>query len=96
MKPGAYLEITMTIDPANRPAAAKVYQDYRGPFLEDIEGALTKELLVREQDVQVLHGFDTVEHAQAYLQSELFRRDVSAGLKPLWSEEPQLKIYSVA
>ena len=29
----AYLEITMKIDAANRPAAAKVYSDYRQPFL---------------------------------------------------------------
>ena len=28
----AYLEITMVIDGANRPAAAKIYNDYREPF----------------------------------------------------------------
>jgi hypothetical protein len=38
----AYLEITMKIDSENRPAAAKVYTDYRVPFLDTIEGALTK------------------------------------------------------
>ncbi len=43
----AYLEITLKIDEANRPAAAKVYTDYRGPFLDTIEGALTKDLLIR-------------------------------------------------
>ena len=51
MKVNAYLEITMKIDEANRPAAAKVYTDYRGPFLETIEGALTKDLLIRGEDV---------------------------------------------
>ena len=66
MKVTAYLEITMKINEANRPAAAKVYTDYRGPFLEQIPGALTKDLLIRDEDVQVLHGFDSVEHAQAY------------------------------
>ncbi len=40
----AYLEITMKISKANRLAAAKVYSDYRGPFLETIKGALTKDL----------------------------------------------------
>ena len=30
----AYLEITMTINPDKRPAAAKVYTDYRQPFLD--------------------------------------------------------------
>ena len=73
MKVSAYLEITMKIDEANRPAAAKVYTDYRGPFLEKIPGALTKDLLIRTEDVQVLHGFDSVEHAQSYLTSEMFQ-----------------------
>jgi hypothetical protein len=96
MKVSAYLEITMKISDANRPAAAKVYTDYRGPFLEQIPGALTKDLLIREEDVQVLHGFDSVEHAQAYLSSEMFQNDVFVGLKPLWSADPDVKIYSVA
>lgn len=96
MEVKAYLEITMRIDNANRPAAAKVYTDYRAPFLDTIEGALTKELLIRDEDVQVLHGFDTFEHAAAYLNSELFNADVVKGLKPLWSAEPDVKIYTVA
>ena len=96
MKVNAYLEITMKISDENRPSAAKVYNDYRNPFLETIEGALTKELLIRDEDVQVLHGFDSVEHAQAYLSSEMFQNDVFVGLKPLWSADPDVKIYSVA
>ena len=92
----AYLEITMKIDEANRPAAAKVYTDYRGPFLQTIPGALTKDLLIREEDVQVLHGFDSVEHAQAYLTSPLFQNDVFTGLKPLWRADPDVNIYAVA
>lgn len=96
MEVKAYLEITMKIDNGNRPAAAKVYNDYRGPFLDTIPGALTKDLLIREEDVQVLHGFDSVENAQAYLQSEMFQNDVFVGLKPLWSATPDVKIYSKA
>ncbi len=92
----AYLEITMKIDEANRPAAAKVYTDYRGPFLNTIEGALTKDLLIRDEDVQVLHGFDSSEHAVAYLSSEMFKNDVFVGLQPLWSADPEVKIYTVA
>ncbi|SHK16362.1 hypothetical protein SAMN02745136_01903 [Anaerocolumna jejuensis DSM 15929] len=92
----AYLEITMKIENANRTAAAKVYNDYREPFLKKIEGALTKNLLIRDEDVQVLHGFDSVEHAQAYLTSEMFQNDVFVDLKPLWSAEPEVKIYSLA
>ena len=96
MKVSAYLEITMQIENANRPAAAKVYTDYRQPFLDTIEGALTKDLLIRDEDVQVLHGFDSADHAQAYLTSALFQNDVFVGLKPLWSADPEVKIYHVA
>lgn len=96
MKTKAYLEITMVIDNVNRPAAAKVYSDYREPFLTQIKGALSKELLVRDEDVQVLHGFDCIENAKAYLESTLFRQDVFVALKPLWSAEPDVRIYSVA
>lgn len=92
----AYLEITMTIPDENRPAAAKVYTDYRQPFLDTIAGALTKELLIRDQDVQVNHGFDSVEHAQAYLESDLFKNDVFPGLQPTWAADPEVRIYSVA
>lgn len=96
MKPAAYLEITMKISPSNRPAAVKVYAGYCGPFLDRIPGALTKELLIRDEDVQVLHGFDSAERAKAYLQSEMFQNDVFVGLKPLWDSDPEVKIYTVA
>ncbi|MCD8025662.1 MAG: hypothetical protein LUF33_01665 [Clostridiales bacterium] len=95
MKVSAYLEITMKIAEENRPAAAKVYNDYRQPFLDTIKGALTKDLLLRDEDVQVLHGFDSVENAKAYLDSKMFQDDVFVGLKPTWSAEPDVKIYSV-
>lgn len=96
MKVTAYLEITMKINEENRSAAAKVYNDYRQPFLDTINGALTKDLLIREKDIQVLHGFDSIENANAYLESEMFKNDVFVGLKPLWNADPDVKIYSVA
>lgn len=96
MEVKAYLEITMKISNENRAAAAKIYMDYRTPFLNDITGALTKNLLIRDEDVQVLHGFDSIENAQSYLDSELFKKDVFVGLQPLWNDVPDVKIYSVA
>ncbi len=96
MQVKAYLEITMKIDEANRPAAAKVYTDYRTPFLKEIKGALTKDLLIRNEDVQVLHGFDSVENAAAYLSSDMFKNDVFVGLQPLWNADPEVRIYTVA
>ena len=96
MNPKAYLEITMKIDNSNREKAGKVYFDYREPFLKETKGALTKELLIRDEDVQVIHGFDSVENAKAYLESQLFLKDLFVSLKPLWKDEPEVKIYSVA
>lgn len=91
----AYLQVTMVITKKNRAAAAKVYTDYREPFLKTIPGAETKDLLIRDEDVQVLHGFDSVEHAKAYLDSEMFTQHVFPGLKPTWTADPEVRIYSV-
>lgn len=90
-----YLQITLKIAAANRPAAAGIYQKYKSPFLDTIAGAKSKELLVRDEDVQVLHGFDTLENANAYLQSELFTADVVGGLKSLLDAAPDVRIYQV-
>lgn len=92
----AYLEITMQIDQADRANAAGVYSKYKAPFLETITGAISKDLLVHTDDVQVLHGFDSIEAAQRYLTSELFVHDVVVALKPYLKAEPNVKIYSVA
>lgn len=96
MSANAYLEITMTIPESNRPAAAKVYSDYKDPFLSRIKGAVSKALLLRDEDVQVLHGFDSAEHAAAYLSTDMFKNDVFVGLQPLWKADPDVRIYTVA
>lgn len=90
----AYLQITLKIAGTNRAAAAGVYQQYKAPFLAGIAGAQSKQLLVREEDVQVLHGFDSV--ANAYLQSALFNSDVVVALTPLLDAAPDVRIYTVA
>ncbi|OFI39510.1 hypothetical protein BIU82_00040 [Arthrobacter sp. SW1] len=89
----AYLEITLKIDGDDRPAAAGVYQKYKQPFLDTVAGATSKELLVRDEDVQVLHGFATVQDAESYLSSELFTKDVVTGLSPLLKADPEVRIY---
>jgi hypothetical protein len=91
-----YLQITLKIAPANRPAAADVYQRYKAPFLTTIAGAKSKDLLVRDDDVQVLHGFDTAEQASAYLKTGLFTSDVVGALKPLLDAAPDVRIYKAA
>lgn len=92
----AYLEITLKINDAERPAAAGVYTKYKQPFLDTIAGATSKDLLIREDDVQVLHGFDTAANAQAYLSSELFVNDVVRELGPLLQADPEIRVYETA
>lgn len=75
---------------------ANQHQKYKAPFLGTIAGAKSKDLLVRGEDVQVLHGFDTAENANAYLQSVLFTADVVEALKPLLDAAPDVRIYQVA
>jgi hypothetical protein len=91
-----YLQITLKIAPANRPAAAGVYERYKAPFLARIAGARSKELLVRDDDVQVLHGFDTAQQAHAYLETELFTADVVGALRPLLDAAPDVRVYQAA
>ena len=90
----AYLEITLKVDPQDRPAAGAVYMKYKQPFLSKITGAKSKELLVRDDDVQVLHGFDSPADAEAYLKSDLFNKDVVVELKPLLKAAPEVRIYT--
>jgi hypothetical protein len=91
-----YLQITLKIAPANRPAAAGVYQRHKTPFLNTIAGAKSKELLDRDDDVQVLHGFDTVEQAHAYLKTGFFASDVVGALEPLLDAAPDVRIYETS
>ncbi|RQZ62282.1 hypothetical protein [Burkholderia sp. Bp9004] len=88
-----YLQIILKIANANRAAAAGIYEKYKAPFLHTVTGAKSKELLVRDEDVQVLHGFDSAQNANAYLQSELFTADVVDSLKPLLDAAPDVRIY---
>lgn len=92
----AYLQITLKIANENRPAAAAVYNEYKQPFLSQITGAKSKELLIRDEDVQVLHGFDTTANANAYLTSDMFNADVVKGLAPYLTADPEIRIYDVA
>ncbi|MEU0303123.1 hypothetical protein ABZ252_27270 [Streptomyces sp. NPDC006175] len=91
----AYLEITLHVDPANRFSAAGVYEKYKQTFLDSIAGATSKELLIRDEDVQVLHGFQSVADAMAYLDSALFTEDVVGELAPLLQTEPDVRVYDI-
>jgi hypothetical protein len=87
------LEITLQTFGDKRAAAAGVYAKYKEPFLEQTPGAKSKQLLVRDEDVQVLHGFSSREEATAYLSSEMFANDVVRELGPLLEAAPDVRIY---
>ena len=93
MKSRAYLEITLNISDKNRGEAAGVYTKYKDPFLKKVSGAESKELLIRGEDVQVLHGFSSKEKAQAYLKSDLFEKDIVGELSPLFEAPPEIRVY---
>ena len=92
----AYLEITLKVDGDRRTAAADVYQQFRAPFLDSVPGARSKELLIRDEDVQVLHQFTSVADANAYLETDMFARDIVGALSPLLSAQPEIRIYEAA
>lgn len=62
----------------------------------DTSAALMKEPFIRDADVQVIHGFDSMEHAKAYLESDMYKNDVFVGLKPTWAADPDVRFYEVA
>jgi hypothetical protein len=92
----AFLEITLKVAPENRAQAGGVYTRYRQPFLSNTPGAESKDLLMRAEDVQVLHGFDSKANAEKYLTSTLFQKDVAAALKPWLLADPEVRIYERA
>jgi hypothetical protein len=53
----------------------------------------SKQLLVRDDDVQVLHGFNTVKDAEGYLTNKLITDDVVVALKPLLLDPSEVWIY---
>ncbi|WP_421017172.1 hypothetical protein [Furfurilactobacillus cerevisiae] len=93
----AYLQVTMHVANENREAAANVYTKYKEPFLNNIKGATSsKELLIRDEDVQVQHGFDNAEDAAAYLKSDLFTQHVFKELSAQFEGDPEVRIYTIA
>ncbi len=91
-----YLQINLDVAQKDRPAAAAIYNQFKAAFLAEAPGAQSKNLLVRDEDVQVLHGFDSAEHANAYLSSAMFNQDVVVALKPLLQSAPDVRVYAAA
>jgi len=91
-----YLQINPNVASKGRPAAATIYSQFKGSFLSQTTGAISKELLIRDEDVQALRGFESVENAKGYLTSSMFCQDVVTALGPLPQSSPDARIYSAA
>jgi hypothetical protein len=91
-----YLQINLNVMAKDRSAAAAIYSQFKAPFLAQAKGAKSKELLLRDEDVQVLHAFDSVQNATAYLAGALFNQDVVSALKPLLQSPPDVRVYTTA
>ncbi|CAM3665002.1 hypothetical protein [Sphingobacterium prati] len=91
----AYLQITLKINSANRGVASGMYDKFQEPFLDQIKGATSIELLVGDEYIQLLHDFDTADDAQAFLSTELYNNDMLATLKSLVVDTPDVRIYTV-
>ena len=89
----AVLEITLKVSGADRPKAGEIYSKYKRPFLATVCGAESKDLLLRDEDVQVIHGFNSMADAESYLGSKLFANDIVSELKPLLMADPDIRIY---
>ena len=89
----AYMQIIIKVSDKNRGEAAGVYQKYKAPFLETIAGAVSKELLIRDEDVVVLNGFTGTAEAEAYLKTDFFAKDIVGELSPLLDAPPEIRVY---
>ena len=78
----AYLQVTLKVAVKNREAAAGVYTKYYEPFLKQISGAVSKSLLLRDEDVQVMNGFSSKEAAESYLYRFRFPGQVGGLIMP--------------
>ena len=74
MKVKAYLEITMQIADENRSAAANVFFKYKEEFLKNIQGAITKDLLIRKEDF----SDPRIKAFFEYIKSEEFKERIKA------------------
>ncbi|MFA5515544.1 MAG: hypothetical protein WDA20_04590 [Desulfuromonadales bacterium] len=91
----AYLQISLPVPPERRDEAiTKVFLPSRQRFDELAEGAVSIDLLVRNEDLQVLAGFDTLEHARAFEKSPA-GRDLTGQLTKLAEKEPTVALYNV-
>ncbi len=88
-----YLQVTLKVKKSNREAAINIYNKYIYFFLDTVSGAVSKSLLLREKDIQVLYGFSNTRKARSYLRSKMFNNHIIGELDPLLESVPEIRIY---
>jgi hypothetical protein len=90
-----FVQVTLAIPESRREEAiTRIFLPARQRFLDRSPGAVSMDLLVREEDVQLLHGFDTFENSRVYLDSGFFR-DLIGQLGETAEKEPVTALYNV-
>lgn len=90
-----FLQVTLSIPaPRREKAISRIFLPARQHFLERVLGAVSMDMLVRDEDVQVLHGFDTYENARTYLNSGVFK-EFMAQLGETADKEAIAALYNV-
>ncbi|PCH61445.1 MAG: hypothetical protein COC19_04755 [SAR86 cluster bacterium] len=88
-----YLQITFKVPAEKRKAALGIFYKNKEIFLYGVAGAQSKTLLVRDEDLQILHRFSSVKMAEIYLSSEVCTVDIVAELGPLLDALPDIRLY---
>ncbi|PUV23897.1 MULTISPECIES: hypothetical protein [Sphingobacterium] len=91
----AYLQVTLKINNSDKGAVSGIFDKFRDSFIDQIKGATSIELLIGDGYIQLLHVFDTVEDAHAFLSTELYNNNILFALKSLMVDTPQVSIYAV-
>lgn len=95
MKAKAYVVLTADVPADKRDSASRDYYMNKASFLNDIDGAVNKELLKRDQDLMIVAGFSSLDSANAFLSTELYQKDIFTGMKKYSSKEPVVQVYCV-
>lgn len=95
MKPNAYVVMTVDVPVEKRSEATRVYYMNKAFFLSGVEGAVCKELLLRDKDIKIVAGFSSMDNANAYLKNDMFTKDLFTGMKKFATTDPDVQVYKV-
>ncbi len=91
----AYLQISLPVPQSRRDEAiTRIFLPGRQRFAEQAEGGVSMDMLVRNEDIQVLAGFDTLESARLF-QNSPAGKELLGQLAAMAEKNPGTAIYTV-